>query len=185
MSLLKLLRARVEKALEGVDNQIVLMGVGIGGVVGFATGIPAWICTLAFVIGGGGAYSVTRERRRVDLFERSKPGANMRVVTTLLQEKPNWRPKKFAKITHRGFLFDTHGFEEIPFPLAVSKPMCTQCEHDTKFKSFVDWRFRIRSKGRCRNCDLESTISGTAAELEQSAWEEVCPIVRTGTCQRH
>ena len=98
---------------------------------------------------------------------------------SLLQEKPNWRPKKFPQITHQGFLFDPYGFEGIPFPLAVSTPMCTQCGHDTNFKSFVDWRLRIRSKGRCRNCGFESTISGTAAELEQAAWEEVCPIVRT------
>lgn len=179
MSLLKLLRARVVKALESVDNQIVLMGVGICGIVGFVTGVPAWVCTLTVVIGGGGAYSVARKRCRADLLERSKPGANMRVVTTLLTEKPNWRPRKFTQITHQGFLFDTFGFEEIPFPLAVSTPMCTQCEHDTKFKSYVDWRFRICSKSRCRNCELESRISGTAAELEQSAWEEACPIVRT------
>ena len=172
-------RARVETALEHVANEVVLMAVGISGIVGITTGVPAWICALAIVSGFGGAISVTYKQRQAQLVERSKPGANMRLVTTLLQEKPNWRPKKFLQIKHRGFLFDPYGFDEIPFPLAVSSPMCPQCRHDMRFRSFVDWRFRIRSKGRCPYCGFEREISGTGAELEQAAWEEVCPIVRT------
>ena len=174
-----MLRARIETALEGVANQVVLVGVAVCGIVGIPTGIPAWICALAIIMGFGGALSVTHKQRRAELVKRSKPGANMRLVSTLLQRKPNWHPKKFPQITHQGFLFDPYGFDRIPFPLAVSVPMCPQCQQDMRFRSFVDWRFRIRSKGRCRNCGFDRTISGTGAELEQAAWEEVCPIVRT------
>ena len=185
MNFQKILWRRIERALDTVANQIVLVALGVGGIVGILTGAPVSVCAVVIVLGFGGAVAAFYKQRFEQLKKRSQPGANARLVTTLLQEKPHWKPKIFPQVMYQGFNFNAYGFRDISFPLSVSSPLCPQCQDFVKFKPFVNWRGLIRSKGWCRRCNFKKTIDGTEQELEQEAWEMVCPIVRSKGNARH
>jgi hypothetical protein len=145
----KVLTAVVERALRAVGTFAALCAVATWGVVMTAVDpSPAWIALTVF--GLAGALESWHRQREAELMKRRQLPSPDDVIVRALDAHPKWRGKVFEEFEYGGVKFRVVGFQEVPFPLTVTQPLCPRCEGHLAERRETRFPGRSRILHRCR-----------------------------------
>tara|TARA_A100000171_G_C2137713_1_gene151721 strand:+ start:2555 stop:3097 length:543 start_codon:yes stop_codon:yes gene_type:complete len=145
---------------------------GFGGLIGGLTVAP-WVALIAFgLIGCTEIVYRQRKTQAIRLSQAKRHDQNSAAFESFLKSRPHWDPKEFEQFTYGGLQWKSIGFEQMPFPLAITGPFCPRCSNHLAERSEVIFPGRLRVSVFCRcgyGCHLRLPLHTLTDEAKQLA----------------
>jgi len=166
------LRSTIEATVDRAARATgVLTALSALGVFGFASAIidPKFGFYLAIgSFGVFGAIEVFHRQSKEELQRRSAPSRANKLFEDMLSNKPKWQGKMIESFEYEGVLFNVLGFDQLPIPLGLSRPLCPQCNKPIIEKKSVKFPGRVQIDLEC-TCGYEKRLKHTISEITERA----------------